>query len=945
MATEAFVWDGTASKQRKRTPRILLTALVTTAAFLCLGAPAALATTPGVNTLSATSVDYTTATLNGDVNPNGGETKAYFEYGTTVAYGSKTAEVNVGSGSSPVERSQAVSGLSPNTIYHYRIVATNPSGTALGGDRTFATGWTVQTTATPESPGQLYDVSCTSPSECTAVGTSTAQRWDGSKWKTQAGAGGLIGVSCVSSAACFAVGGTVSEFWNGTEWKAKSTPSPAGTPYLRDVSCVSATDCTAVGNYTNSGPPQTQKTLAMHWDGTEWKLQTTPNPAANEAYLVSVSCTSSIFCMATGYYYESPSGPWAPLSMRWNGTEWTIKAPQKPAGATMSWLYGVSCTAATECTAVGQKEVNAETHENQTVAQRWDGAEWKLQTTPNPEASNRRFEDVSCASPTACTATGSYSNGLGEELPFSLRWNGTAWTLQAMATPAGGTKALPHAVSCIASRGCEVVGQYRNAASAIVPLAEGYWRSALPTVTTKAATGVAEKSATLNGTVNPNGSETKIYFEYGTTTAYGSKASEANAGSGTSVVEKSVAISGLSPNTTYHYRAVANNENPEPGNGADMTFTTIGPPEVVTGAGEPDPATGKAATLNGSVDPNGQSTTYQFEYGTSPGSYSTTVPIPAESAGSEMSGKAVSCKIIGLTRGTKYYFRVTATNASGKVNGIEKSFVTQDVPGATTQNASEVKWSKATLNASINSNGLATKYQFEYGTTVSYGSKAPLSPVAAPESGSVSQPVSGLAAKTTYHYRVVAENAFGTTYGADKAFTTLPTVTLYVGGKSAAVGAPLKVTGPSLKFASIECTGTEFSGEISENPGALQSVSTAKAQGPGGAMCKYSLYDIKFEIPTKGITVDYTTDEAAEKSVVKWSKFTLAGTVFLFGAPVGTCEYAVEMTGSLPFAWTAAFSAAGTVNLVKTAGTCPPSGTVSGKISLKSGESSVEAKL
>jgi len=452
---------------------------------------------------------------------------------------------------------------------------------------------------------------------------------------------------------------------------------------------------------------------------------------------------------------------------------------------------------------------------------------------------------------------------------------------------------------------------------------------------------------TLNGTVNPNGSEAKTYFEYGTTTAYGSKTTETNAGSGTSAVEKNIGLSGLSPNTTYHYRMVANNENPATSYGSDMTFTTVGLPGVTTKAGEPDPATGKAATLNAFIDPNGQSTTYQFEYGTTSGVYTTTVPIPAESAGSELTGKAVSYKISGLTRGTQYYFRVTATNASGKVNGAQESFVTQDVPTATTGKASALKVNGATLNGVVGANGLTTKYQFEYGTTTSYGSKAPVSPVTG--SGSVGQEISGLAAGTLYHFRLVAENAFGTTYGADATFTTLatpPVITLNVEGKPVAVGTTLRAVGNPLSFAGVSCPGTEFIGEVSKNPGATQSIATAKVQGAGGAKCTYGgLYEVKFEVPTKGITIEYTTNETGEAGFVTFSKFTLLGTVTFGGTPVGTCEYQVSMSGNLPLGGMIVFGPSGTVSLVKSTGTCPPSGAPTGKIRLKSGETAVEAKV
>ncbi|MBC8176585.1 MAG: S8 family serine peptidase [Deltaproteobacteria bacterium] len=80
-----------------------------------------------------------------------------------------------------------------------------------------------------------------------------------------------------------------------------------------------------------------------------------------------------------------------------------------------------------------------------------------------------------------------------------------------------------------------------------------------PTVTTGSAPSVTSSSATLNGTVNPNGASTTYYFQYGTSTSYGSSTTSTSAGSGTSDVSVDATISGLSSSTTYHFRLVATN--------------------------------------------------------------------------------------------------------------------------------------------------------------------------------------------------------------------------------------------------------------------------------------------------------------------------------------------------------------------------------------------------
>jgi FG-GAP-like repeat len=663
---------------------------------------------PVATTEAASSVGADAATLKGAVNPRGLSTTYHFDYGTTTSYGSSTAEsLSIGNGTSNVTVSRAAVGLSPGTSYHFRVVATNLEGTSYGQDMTFKTAespqppWTIQPSS--KTAGFLKDVSCFSATDCTAVGYSgqwaIAQRWNGSEWTepqtvakpTGAASTVLEGVSCTSSSACSAVGYYVNsssqrvalaESWNGSEWKVQGTENPSGSTVvqLEDVSCASASECVAVGSYFSS---ETERTLIERFNGTSWKIETSKNGSASNNRLTSVSCPSASFCMAAGFYYESSVNAWLPLTESWSGGVWTQRTAVKPAGSTNSYFYGVSCTSSTACTAVGDWLV-IQTVSEYTLAQRWNGSTWAIQTTPNPESTSLDIADVSCTTSSACTAVGSYIDTVNVEHPMAMvSSDGTSWTMQFPPLPAGDQKVHPYGVSCVVSRGCEAVGFHKTAAGSFLTLAEGYWRGPPPTASTKAATLIGDSGATLNGSVNPNGAETKYFFEYGTTTSYGSKTSEALAGSGTTAVEKSQAISGLSPNTTYHYRVVAKNDNPDPAYGADLTFRTSGPPTVSIGAAVPDP-NGKAATLNATINPNGHGTTYQFEYGKT-SSYGSKVPPTPASAGSGTSPVNVSEALSGLEPGTTYYYGVAATNEAGTVKSEGKTFKTESASGVPTQ--------------------------------------------------------------------------------------------------------------------------------------------------------------------------------------------------------------------------------------------------------------------
>ena len=302
--------------------------------------------------------------------------------------------------------------------------------------------------------------------------------------------------------------------------------------------------------------------------------------------------------------------------------------------------------------------------------------------------------------------------------------------------------------------------------------------AAPPTAQTEPASAITETTAAVNGLVNPAGSEvTDCHFEYGTTNAYGTSVPcEKLPGSGTTPVAVSAVLSGLSVNTTYHFRVVATNADAT-SSGSDVTFATLpNPPALETLAA--NLVSQRTARLNASVNPNGGTVTdCHFEYGTST-SYGTSVPC-ATLPGSGTSAVAVSASLTALSVNTTYHYRVVATNAGGTSDGADRTLKTlPNAPAAVTLPATNVMGKAARLNASINPNGgEGTACDFEYGTSNTFGKVIPCSP--SPGSGTspvrVVANVKNLTLATTYHFRVVATNAGGTSYGLELTFTTSAT--------------------------------------------------------------------------------------------------------------------------------------------------------------------------
>ncbi|MGA0849417.1 MAG: hypothetical protein ACO3RX_05650, partial [Chthoniobacterales bacterium] len=249
------------------------------------------------------------------------------------------------------------------------------------------------------------------------------------------------------------------------------------------------------------------------------------------------------------------------------------------------------------------------------------------------------------------------------------------------------------------------------------PDAEFTTTSPQPLVTTTAASFVTTSTTSLNGTVDPNGLPTTIFFEYGDRTDnLDQTTTPEDVGNGTGNIDKWASIGGLQPDTTYFFRivAVSGEQRVE---GSVLSFHTlpVKPTVVSTSVSEVNTSGANLATT---VNPNGTDSIVWFEYGTDTNYGSQTDPQNAPGAGGPADFTA---NLSGLVFGQTYHYRAAAQNSFGTTYGPDGTFTTgYPVPTAVTGEAAATS-STANVAGVVNPNGPDTVYWFEYGTSDSYG--------------------------------------------------------------------------------------------------------------------------------------------------------------------------------------------------------------------------------
>ena len=326
-----------------------------------------------------------------------------------------------------------------------------------------------------------------------------------------------------------------------------------------------------------------------------------------------------------------------------------------------------------------------------------------------------------------------------------------------------------------------IVGENENGSNDGV-IREFETPTAVEGVSTGAVLNLQPESATLTGSLKPNGLDAHYFFEWGTTTGYGNTSPAppgVDAGSEKAPVTAEAALSGLTPNTAYHYRLVTENELGTT-LGEDKKFSTSGPPRItiepVTGLGHDE------ATANAKINPDELATSYHFEYGetTAYGSESPAV------AASIPAGEA-PVAVIGSVHGLEARHDLPLSGRGEQQRRDRRHdpirrlrrFRPRRIDASSVSRSQRERRDAA---ASINPLGHDTNLYFQYGTESCAANPAGCTDAPAPPGTDIGageidvaeeQALTGLSPDTTYFYRVIDSNTLGTTEGPEHTFKTM----------------------------------------------------------------------------------------------------------------------------------------------------------------------------
>jgi hypothetical protein len=251
----------------------------------------------------------------------------------------------------------------------------------------------------------MQDVACPAPNFCMIVGSAgrsktsyaTAYQWNGRSMRQlrvpappRSHNAQLGALACATSRSCVAVGSyqnpsgafrSFAAIWHNGKWMLQAVPNVAGetATFFNAVSCANAASCTAVGGTEHGSGAHLvlDHAVAEQWSGGKWRIATMPLLA--QSALTGVSCLPSGICFAVGWSgYDGIIEQWTKVG------GWTVMQTLGTGSAANVYFYGhISCVSATFCAAVGERYNAKFAFSTRTLAERWNGTTWTLQSSAN----------------------------------------------------------------------------------------------------------------------------------------------------------------------------------------------------------------------------------------------------------------------------------------------------------------------------------------------------------------------------------------------------------------------------------------------------------------------------------------------------------------------------------------------------------------------------------
>lgn len=515
---------------------------------------------PFAFTQSTDPITSTNATLNGMVTPNGLPTTAWFEWGRTIGYGNRTVSIAVGDGNAPVQVSGLLSNLASGVVYHCRLVASNSAGVTSGDNHLF---WSIGLFLNGPSP---YKPELQAPFVDPGVGAMPLAMITGSSFSAiLKGDGGMTGW------------GSAAAWVTNPPAAATNLVAIAGTLGLRADGRVlqlatgltvpdSASNCVAVAAGGNHGMALRTDGTILGWGNNTGGQINIPTEATNIISIaaggdhsMALRVDGRVFAWGKNIYSADSGQTNVPPDVT-NAVAIAVGAFHDLAlradGTVVAW--GSNSDGRTNVPVSATNVVAIAAGNYHSLALKADGTVvfWgrtNYQTIPGT------------ATNLVAIATGGGANlGLRADGSF-VNWGDLYFYYGATNIP-GNLTTLSLPVATNSNVDVNVLGEYlvsysvTNSIGAVSTVS----RTVMvvperPAAVVLSPTNVVNANATLKGSVNPKTVDSIAWFEWGTTTSYGSKSASFNLGNGISPVPISAEINGLIPGLTYHWRIVASN--------------------------------------------------------------------------------------------------------------------------------------------------------------------------------------------------------------------------------------------------------------------------------------------------------------------------------------------------------------------------------------------------